>query len=1282
VDLRKQKVIDPIVLDGQTPSTAGDYVLSGTRWQIGIVEFTGLRTVEFTEPLDAYEAIKTVAQLFGLELRFRVEVAGSKVVARFVDMIQRRGELSGKEVVFGKDIEGIERRETSGELVTALKCYGPVHDDGTRLMVIVEDQEAFQKWNDEGRHLWGIYEPQTENSDMTESRLRSLGEIELSKRVTPQIQYSLKTVALEHVFGLQHEKVRLGDTNRVKDEDKNPPIYLEARVLSVKRSIKNRSRKEVEYGDFIEYSKEDIQAEWKLLQEQFKTKLAEMRPYTWIKYADTPTTGMSDNPDGKKYMGIAYNKTTAVKSSTYGDYQWSLIKGDKGDQGVPGAKGDPGYTPVKGIDYFDGKDGQNGQSSFLWIRYSQNANGNPMTTDPTGAKYIGIATTTTGTAPTGYASYTWSLIKGTDGIKGETGADGKTSYLHIKYSDNGTAFTANNGETVGKYIGTYVDFTEADSNNFSAYTWNKVRGEDGYTPIKGVDYFDGQPGQKGADGSSSFLWVKYSVNANGNPMTDTPAGALYIGVATTTTPSAPSSYTAYKWTLIKGTDGVPGEKGSDGKTSYLHIKYSNDGGTTFTTNSGETVGEWIGTYVDFTAADSNSVAAYTWNKVKGDTGPQGPKGDTGAQGLQGLQGPKGDQGIPGTKGADGLTSYTHIAYATNSTGTTGFSVGDSTNKTYIGMYVDFNATDSTDPNKYKWTLIKGADGTQGTPGAKGADGLTPYLHIAYATNATGTAGFDTVVSTGKTYIGTYTDYTAADSTDPSKYSWSLIKGDKGDTGSQGPQGPKGDTGPAGQQGIQGPQGQTGSQGPKGDTGATGATGPKGLDGDEAILFGKNSNFSDWTGTLPTGYTGQTGVAPTRVTSDNSSGNAVQWVVAAGANAYMNKAMVTNVAYSQYLYVEITFKLTSGTIDGAGVLIRMEATADSDTKIDFKNYVASPTLNQWYTITEIIKLPSASVPSGYAGYTIFPMGGWTGFRAITAKTIQFDTVKVRPATDGEKYGFENGLIVNGWVKTGTVEIDGGKIAADSVTSREIFVNMLSALSANLGSITAGYITGVTMNLAGGKFTVDANGNVYFKGDLTGASGTFSGDISTSKDARVGNNIYVGATPTTTPLSILTKGIEFFGNTGPTGGAQLFARTGGTLGDTVSGSFEGFDEFTIQHLTVDDLNVINGIIQPTVSSVSFLNGWTNYGSGYQNIGYYKGKDGRVYFEGAAKAGSMGYAMFQLPSTGGLRPSARRYMRGNGASGIIRIDVDINGYVFVMPDYSATNALISLEGISFRP
>ena len=163
--------------------------------------------------------------------------------------------------------------------------------------------------------------------------------------------------------------------------------------------------------------------------------------------------------------------------------------------------GEDGYTPVKGTDYFDGVDGQNGTSSYLWVRYSQNANGNPMTTDPANAKYIGVATTNVPSAPTSYASYSWSLIKGTDGVPGEPGADGQTSYLHIKYSDDGTSFTANNGETVGAWIGTYVDFTQADSTVFSKYTWNKVKGEDG----QDVRIFTSQPVPPYGVGD---LWIK------------------------------------------------------------------------------------------------------------------------------------------------------------------------------------------------------------------------------------------------------------------------------------------------------------------------------------------------------------------------------------------------------------------------------------------------------------------------------------------------------------------------------------------------------------------------------------------------------------------------------------------------------------------------------------------------------------------------------------------------------------------------------------------------------
>ncbi|HGC6426086.1 TPA: glucosaminidase domain-containing protein [Streptococcus agalactiae] len=154
----------------------------------------------------------------------------------------------------------------------------------------------------------------------------------------------------------------------------------------------------------------------------------------------------------------------------------------------------------------------------------------------------------------------------------------------------------------------------------------------------------------------------------------------------------------------------------------------------------------------------------------GAPGPQGPPG------VNGLQGPKGDQGIQGPAGADGKATYTHIAYALDENGSTGFSVSDNVGKTYIGMYVDDNIIDSNDPKKYKWNLIKGADGARGIQGPAGADGKTPYWHVAYANSSDGTVDFSVSDSANKRYIGQYTDYDAIDSSDPKKYRWTDMVG--------------------------------------------------------------------------------------------------------------------------------------------------------------------------------------------------------------------------------------------------------------------------------------------------------------------------------------------------------------------------------------------------------------------------------------------------------------------------------------------------------------------------
>ena len=182
--------------------------------------------------------------------------------------------------------------------------------------------------------------------------------------------------------------------------------------------------------------------------------------YVWcIDNNDWQDVGNIQGPagkDGQEGKSAYQVWLEAGNTGTEEDYLASL-KGDKGEQGIQGATG------------------KDGTSYYFYVRYSINSNGNPMTQTPTEAsKYMGVASTTATTAPTSYSAYTWSLIKGADGEKGATGqagADGKSSYLHIKYSDDGTTFTENNGETVGRYRGELVDNIPEDSTNFNEYTW-------------------------------------------------------------------------------------------------------------------------------------------------------------------------------------------------------------------------------------------------------------------------------------------------------------------------------------------------------------------------------------------------------------------------------------------------------------------------------------------------------------------------------------------------------------------------------------------------------------------------------------------------------------------------------------------------------------------------------------------------------------------------------------------------------------------------------------------
>lgn len=189
-------------------------------------------------------------------------------------------------------------------------------------------------------------------------------------------------------------------------------------------------------------------------------------------------------------------------------------------------------------------------------------------------------------------THTQEVLDGVNGTPGTPGADGKTPYFHVKYSnDGGKTFTDNNGEKAGSYIGTYTDHIEKDSNIVSDYTWVKIEGKDGVSPTITVTKEN--------------------------------------GVVTIVTKDGSHTYTQK---ILDGVNGTPGANGTNGQTTYFHLKYSNDGGKTFTSNNGEDVGSYIGTYTDFVKEDSDTPSDYTWVKIKGENGKDGKDGINGTNG--------------------------------------------------------------------------------------------------------------------------------------------------------------------------------------------------------------------------------------------------------------------------------------------------------------------------------------------------------------------------------------------------------------------------------------------------------------------------------------------------------------------------------------------------------------------------------------------------------------------------------------------------------------------------
>lgn len=765
-------------------------------FEIGINEVSNYnRKLSWEGETTASERILSVATQFDAEVSYTFEIDRLKIKHKYINLHKKRGVDRGRELRINREVKNIIVKSSVEDLATALSVTGgypedsetPInlkgykYDDGDIYLSgsTIYSRSAVAKWSrylsEKGNGTGHIVQTYTYDT-LSQSELCNRAVSKLKKIYDAAVSYEVELAYLP-------DGIKIGDTVNIVDDAGE--LYLSARIMKLESSICN-DEYTATLGEY-KLKSSGISEKMESLAAQFE-KLAKNRTfYTWVVFADTETGGgISLKSAGKTYMGIAYNQTTKQPVLTDPSiYTWVKVVGEQGIAGEPG---------------------KNGLTSFFHVRYADvpNPTANQLRKDT--GKYIGTYVDYILEDSTDPTKYTWRKFQGddgedgADGTPGENGANGETSYLHIAYAtsaDGKTGFSTTNA--VDKtYIGQYVDFTKADSTNPAKYHWSKFQGpkgdkgdpgEQGLRGLQGDKGDQGIQGPKGADGKdgkTTYFHIKYSAVSNptyASQMTETPS--KYIGTYVDFTQTDSDDPKKYSWQQLEGSQGpqgkqgISGTNGADGKTSYLHIKYSNDGGKTFTGNSGEDIGAYIGTCVDYAKDDPTSVGMYKWAKIKGEAGAKGDKGDTG-------------KGVKSTSVAYQVsTSGTTVP-----TGTWSGSVPSASAGQYLWTRTIITYTDDTTSTIYSVGRM-GTNGANGTNGKSIGSVVNYYLATASSSGVTtATSGWTTAVqsvSAAKKYLWNYevvkyTDGTVASTTAPciiGSYGDRGSKGDKGDTGSTG-----------------------------------------------------------------------------------------------------------------------------------------------------------------------------------------------------------------------------------------------------------------------------------------------------------------------------------------------------------------------------------------------------------------------------------------------------------------------------------------------------------------
>ena len=243
-----------------TTTQALSDVLKDTGWKVSDdTEYNGTRTTSWTSYQSRFDVLKQLTTTYKMVIDFHIDLDSRKVKSRYVSLKEPKPLFKGKEIVRGKDLLGLKRTVDVSEVRTALICLGPEKENGERIKVIVKDDEVQKQFGLPTRYIWDVYKPETEDENMTEQRLRTLGTTQLNKVKSAAVSYEVTSLDIKKAY--PHEIIRLGDIVRVKDRDFTPALYVEGEVISeAYNPLTNVSV--YSFGNYVEYKESDLRAEF------------------------------------------------------------------------------------------------------------------------------------------------------------------------------------------------------------------------------------------------------------------------------------------------------------------------------------------------------------------------------------------------------------------------------------------------------------------------------------------------------------------------------------------------------------------------------------------------------------------------------------------------------------------------------------------------------------------------------------------------------------------------------------------------------------------------------------------------------------------------------------------------------------------------------------------------------------------------------------------------------------------------------------------------------------